>query len=232
MDIVTSYCEVQKDISHLHCMIFRTQSQSRLYSKYIITGKHALWMKQSPERPNRSSGATGTMKLILFSGLPGTGKSTLAEAIGRHLSTPVFAKDWLEATLLQSELIASNPDKPLGSAGYELLTTLAERQFMLHQSVILDSVASTQSIRNIWRRLCEQYQAHWCVIECICSDEAFHRSQLTKRQRRIPGWHELEWADVEKVKQYYQPWEGERLVLDMIHPLVENLSQAIAYCEI
>src|SRR5829696_161901 len=41
------------------------------------------------------------MKFIVFSGLPGTGKSTLAEAVGRTLSISVFAKDWLEATLLR-----------------------------------------------------------------------------------------------------------------------------------
>ena len=83
------------------------------------------------------------MKLIIFSGLPGTGKSTLAKAVGRHPLIPVFAKDWLEATLLRSELVPSHPDKPLGSAGYQLLTTLAERQLLLGQSVTLDSVAST-----------------------------------------------------------------------------------------
>ena len=174
------------------------------------------------------------MKLILFSGLPGTGKSTLAEAVGRHLSIPVFAKDWLEATLLQSEWIASNPSNPeksLGFVGYQLLTTLAERQLMLHQSVILDSVASTQSIREAWRRLSEQYHAHWRVIECLCSDESFHRSQLTKRKRNIPGWHELQWSDVEKVRAYFSPWDGERLVLDMVHPFEENLAKAITYCE-
>jgi hypothetical protein len=34
-------------------------------------------------------------RLIVFSGLPATGKSTLAEAAGRHLRAPVFAVDWL-----------------------------------------------------------------------------------------------------------------------------------------
>jgi adenylate kinase family enzyme len=53
------------------------------------------------------------MKLIIFSGLPGTGKSTLAEAIDKDLGFPAFAKDWLEATLIRSELIASNPNRPL-----------------------------------------------------------------------------------------------------------------------
>jgi predicted kinase len=171
------------------------------------------------------------MKLIVISGLPGTGKSTLAEAMGRYLSTPVFAKDWLEATLVKSGIVPSNRDKSLGSAGYQLLTILAERQLRLGQSVILDSVASTQTIRETWYRLSQEYQAKWRVIECTCSDESFHRIQLAKRERDIPGWYELSWADVEHVKRYYLPWEGERLTLDMMNPFESNLAQAITYCE-
>lgn len=171
------------------------------------------------------------MKMILFSRLPGTGKSTLAEELGKRLTIPVFAKDWLEATLARSELVPSNPDKPLGSAGYQLLTVLAERQLMLDQSVILDSVASTLSIRKTWKDMSDHYHATFLVIECICSDESFHRSQLAQRERNIPGWRELKWADVEKVKAYYVPWEGDHLVLDMMNPYEENLSNALKYCD-
>jgi predicted kinase len=171
------------------------------------------------------------MKMIVFSGLPGTGKSALAEALGRHLSIPVFAKDWLEAALIRSEMIPSNPEKALGSVGYQLLTTLAERQLILGQSAILDSVASTQTIRESWYHLSQEYQAKWRVIECICSDESFQRTRLAKRERKIPGWYELSWSDVEHVKQYYLPWEGERLTLDMMNSLETNLASAIKYCE-
>ena len=170
------------------------------------------------------------MKLIVFSGLPGTGKSTLAEAIGRRLLIPVFTKDWLEATLITCELVPSKQEKLLGSAGYQLLTTLAERQLMLGQSVILDSVASTQSIRSTWKHLSQQYHTQWLVIHCICSDESFQRARLSQRERSIPGWHELKWADVEKVREYFSPWEEERLVLDMMNPYQENLAMALAYC--
>jgi predicted kinase len=142
----------------------------------------------------------------------------------------VFAKDWLEATLVRSGLVPFNPDKPLGSAGYQLLTLLAERQLMLGQSVILDSVASTHSIRKTWKDLSEHYHAKFLVIECVCSDELFHRSQLAQRKRNIPGWHELEWEDVQRVKKYYMPWEGERLILDMMNPYKENLCRALEYC--
>jgi len=171
------------------------------------------------------------MKLIIFSGLPGTGKSTLAEAVGMHLSIPVFAKDWLEATLLRCELLPSNANRPLGAAGYELLTMLAERQLTLGQSVILDSVAGTQTIRDEWDRLAKRHHARLRVIECVCSDESFHSSHLARRERNIPGWHELAWSDVEKVKSYFLPWSDEHLILDMMDPFEENKSKAIEYCE-
>jgi len=171
------------------------------------------------------------MKLIIFSGLPGTGKSTLAEAVGKYFGIPVFAKDWLEASLLQSRLKSTDENKSLGYAGYELLTVLAKRQLMLGQSVILDSVAATRSIRVEWRKLTKRYQAEWRVIECICSDQSIHQARLKVRKRGIPGWHELEWSEVERVKGYYVPWRSAHLTLDMAKPFDENLARAVAYCE-
>jgi predicted kinase len=169
------------------------------------------------------------MRLIVFSGLPGAGKSSIAEVVARKLGIPVFAKDWLEATLVRCQLQPIEHGPPLGSAGYELLTTLAERQLQLGQSVILDSVASTLSIRMTWRALAQSYQAEWRVIECICPDEGVHRERMKVRQRHIPGWHELDWSEVERVKAYYAPWDEERLILDAVNPLEENIAAALRY---
>ena len=171
------------------------------------------------------------MKLVVFSGLPGTGKSALAESVGRELGIPVFAKDWLEATLTCCELTPSNDEKRLGSAGYQLLSTLAERQLMLGQSVILDSCASTESIRSSWKHVAAKYGAEWLVVECVCSDENIHRRRLRNRQRGIPGWHELDWADVESVKSYFVPWDEPRLIVDAIHSIDENLKMMLNWFE-
>jgi len=80
------------------------------------------------------AGDSEFMQLIIFAGLPGTGKSSIAEAIGRQLAIPDFAKDWLEAALVRNQLRPAADDTPaLGLAAYELLTTLADRQLQLGQ---------------------------------------------------------------------------------------------------
>jgi len=168
--------------------------------------------------------------LIVCAGLPGTGKSALAETVARELGIPVFAKDWLEGALLKSSLHEENTtDRRLGFAAYELLTILAERQLQLGQSAILDSVASTRTIREQWRALAARYGALWRVIECVCSDENLQRARLATRQRNIPGWHELEWTEVERVRAYYAAWDEERLIVDMGKPLTANVAAVLRY---
>jgi len=203
-------------------MIFIRQSQQGIFS--------ILELRQGAKIGNKVL-IGEKMKLVVFSGLPGTGKSTLAEVIGKQFGIPVFAKDWLEAVLLQNGLQPTQDGKALGYVGYELLTSLAERQLMLGQSAILDSVASIQKIRDAWKSLAGKYLAEWRVIECLCSDETIHRERLLTRERDIPGWHELEWSEVERVKEYYVSWQEEHLVLDMVQPFEENLFRAKVYCE-
>lgn len=170
------------------------------------------------------------MNLIIFTGLPGAGKSTIAEAVARQLGIPVYAKDWLEATLKRCELQPKDESSPnLGYAGYELLTVLAERQLQLGQSVILDSVASIEPVRQQWRELVATYSAEWSVIECICSDVVEHRDRLSKRQRNIPGWYELAWAEVERVRSYYAPWNEKRLIIDSMDSVESNCLKVIQY---
>jgi predicted kinase len=169
-------------------------------------------------------------QLIVMSGLPGTGKSSIAGVIGRELGMPVFAKDWLEATLRRCGF-AQDPGlaQRLGYASYELILALAEQQLRLGQSAILDSVASTDSIRSAWRGLAATYRAGWYVIECVCTDSALHRERLLSRKRGIPGWPELEWSEVERVRSYYAPWPEEHLILDAINPLRANIDRALRY---
>jgi predicted kinase len=166
------------------------------------------------------------MKLIIFSGLPGTGKSKLADHASRELSIPIVAKDWIEAILWQNNIHTAQNS---GAIAYDMMTALAKEQLERNLSVILDSVATTQTIRDEWRSLAQKYDAEFVVIECICSDEDLHKNRLGVRKRNIDGWPELTWDNVLEVKSHYVPWEYERLTLDSANDSQENADNLVLY---
>jgi predicted kinase len=176
-----------------------------------------------PELAGRGAGA----RLIVFSGLPGAGKSTLAEAAGRQLRVPGFAVDWLLGSL--TPFGGYHLDEGLKIGG-ELLTTLAFRQLALGQSAILDFPAEDPDTRTRWRSLARAAGAQFLVIVCDCSDRDLHRARLEGRQRGIPGWHEAgNWANVERRRAQFPPWTGEVLAIDAVQPLEENLAAVLKY---
>ena len=176
-----------------------------------------------PGLAGRGAGA----RLLVFSGLPGTGKSTLAEAAGRELRAPVFAVDWLLGSL--TPFGGYHLDELL-KIGAELLTTLAFRQLELGQSAIVDFPAEDLATRIRWRSLAHAAGAQFRVVVCTCSDREQHRVRLERRERGIPGWHEGgNWANVERRRAEFPPWTGEVLTIDAVQPLAQNLATALKY---
>lgn len=167
-----------------------------------------------------------TARLVVVGGLPGTGKSTLADALAAPLDAAVFTKDRIEASLWRDGITAEHGS---WAAAEHLLTTLAGEQLRRGQSAILDSVARRADSRAAWRDVAAEHRASFRLVECVCSDEELHRRRLVGRDRQIPGWYELSWADVEAARARAEPWPDERLVVDAARPLAENVAAALAY---
>jgi predicted kinase len=169
----------------------------------------------------QSSGA----RLIVFSGVPGVGKSTLAEAVGSRLGIPVFATDWLLGALTP---FGGRHLDDLMEVGAELLTTLAVRQLALGQSAILDHPGENIADRERWRSLARSAGVEFIAVHCICSDPAVHRARLEGRVRDIPGWHDAGvWSNVERRLASFPPWPDGTLTVDTVAPHEENLTAVL-----
>ncbi|WP_051703811.1 AAA family ATPase [Glycomyces sp. NRRL B-16210] len=167
-------------------------------------------------------------QIIAFAGLPGTGKSTLAEALARASRTPVFAGDWLMGAL-KPYRVFDGMDRETYVALYGgLVESLVVRQLLLDQSAITDSVIDDGTAER-WSWLAVEHDAELRVIECVCSDVELHRSRVEGRKRNIPNWHEIDWAHVERMREEFPPLTVDRLTVDAVEPIEANLDKIHAH---
>ena len=164
--------------------------------------------------------------VVAFTGLPGTGKSTLADLLARAIGAPSIAGDWLLGALAPHGVL-NGLDRPAYLALYhDLIERLVLRQLMLGQSAVVDGLV-TDAVVARWQQLAERFGARLFVVECVCSDEALHRRRVEGRERKIPGWHEIGWDHVERMRAELPPLTSRNLVVDAVHPVKGNLSAVI-----
>src|SRR5262249_36706112 len=164
---------------------------------------------------NRSSA------LIVFGGLPGTGKTTIARGLTRRLAATYLRIDAIEQTLHA----AGHADGPLG---YVVAHALAAENLRLGRVVVADCVNPVQASRDGWRQTALQASAVLAEIEVICSDVAVHRQRVESRTPDIDGLKLPSWRDV--VDRHYEPWDRDHLVLDTANGSIDDLiERADAY---
>jgi predicted kinase len=164
--------------------------------------------------------------LVMLSGLPGVGKSALADELGPRLPAVVVSVDPIEAAMLRSGLIKSFET---GLAAYAVGAAVAEHQLSLGLSVIADAANDLEVGRDMWRTAAERGRADVRIIELVCSDEAEHRLRLQARKRDLDPYPEPTWEDVVRRRRETEAIPGDHLVLDTADPIDDNIERALAH---
>jgi predicted kinase len=164
--------------------------------------------------------------LVVVSGLPGSGKSTVARGVAERARLQLLVLDRLEKPFLARGISG----EMIGWAGYQALTALAEDNLRLVRGVLLDSVGWTRELRSGWSAMAARHQALYRPIEVICSDARVYRDRVGARQ--VPGQPALTWEDIQERKRlFWEPWDSPRLVLDSVRAIGDLIDDAIAYVE-
>jgi predicted kinase len=162
--------------------------------------------------------------LYIFSGLPGTGKSTLARLVAQHYKALYLRIDTIEQGL--RDLYAPE----IQGEGYRLSYRIASDNLRLGLNVVADSCNPIELTRREWEQTAREAGAEFRNIEVICSAAAEHRVRIETRRPEPFGPLLPTWSEVEN--REYHPWTGDRIIVDTAaRSITESANELIAQLE-
>ena len=161
--------------------------------------------------------------LVIFSGLPGTGKSTLANRLARELQYPLLCIDDVVGD------VPENPTVEFWDAKVAILLGLAERQLELSLSVIVDSVFMNTD-RHHAQHIAQEYGAQFRPIYVFVSDVKVWEGRVTARSNEMKDKDVATWERIQYQRGHFRDWEpGTALFIDSLNPIEGNYADVLAF---
>ncbi|WAG76783.1 AAA family ATPase [Metapseudomonas furukawaii] len=159
--------------------------------------------------------------LIVFCGLPGVGKTTIARPLASRLAATYLRLDAIEQAIRDAGVLAGD----VGSSGYRVAWALARANLDLGRRVVVDCVNPVSESREAFHRLAREADVPCVDVEVLCSDAVLHRERVETRVLDLPGLVPPTWEAV--CRHEYETWESVGLRLDTAQLTPEEAVEAI-----
>ncbi|GHU15114.1 adenylyl-sulfate kinase [Alphaproteobacteria bacterium] len=147
--------------------------------------------------------------LIIFSGLPGVGKSAVSRLLSEKLPAVYLRIDSIEQSMIESKIVKR---EDLKDYGYRVAYSIAADNLRIGLIVIADSVNPIQITRDAWKNVAAEASSPYLEVELICSDLDEHRKRVEFRKLDIDNFVQPTWEEVQN--RYYEPWNRDHLIID------------------
>ena len=152
-----------------------------------------------------------TGHLIVISGLPGVGKTSVAAIAAARTGSVHLSIDAVEESILACGLPSG---WQVGVAAYEAARAMAELNLRLGRSVIVDAVSDSEEARQTWRTAATRTGARIDFVHLVIPDAREHERRLSGRDRGLVYVGEPTWTDVQRRRADYAAWTDEWVEFD------------------
>lgn len=149
---------------------------------------------------------SATPTLFIFSGLPATGKSTVAQRLASRICAVYLRIDTVEQALRDVCGIR------VAGEGYRVSYRIARDNLLIGADVIADSCNPIELTRREWRDVAAASAARAVDIEIVCSDQDEHRRRVATRSAEVPGLCLPSWREI--VEREYHVWSAKPITID------------------
>lgn len=171
-----------------------------------------------------------TAQLIIFSGLPGTGKTSLARPLAEMLKVPLLRVDDL-FEIMPRDMLAHMDN--MWDELVRMLLALVGFQLELGLSVVVDSVFMGED-RGAAQRLAVQHGVEYCPIYTYISNPAVWKERVDQRVQEAPPEDEVAtWERIQVQQREFWPWQvGTALFVDSVETFDRNWKKVLFYLNI
>jgi len=158
--------------------------------------------------------------LVLVCGLPGTGKSTVAERIAELLPARMLRTDVVRKELFPEPTYEAEES----AAVYDELFDRARERLDAGEHVVLDATFRRRKLRERAAAVADDAGVEFRLVRVECA-ESVVRERIERRQREEDDESDADFSVYNQLKEEFEPIEGDgHVVVDNSGSLAETLA--------
>ena len=159
--------------------------------------------------------------IVLFCGLPGTGKTFLSNKLSKYINSSVLSTDKIRKELIQKPTYTPWERALI----YDVLFLLAKYLHSSGINCILDGTFNMEKSRREIKDLLNLPNNQFYIIECICPEDLI----ITRLLLRQDDYSDATVSIYLKMKKIYEPVKQKHISINTSKPLDKNIDKILRY---